>query len=102
MNENVKLLFAGDIYINSEITSEKIISSELENVFKQHLIISGNFEGPLYKKNSKKLPKAGTHLSQYKDSAKYVINSGFNLVNLANNHIFDYGSKSLGKNHQSI
>ncbi|KKQ86165.1 MAG: hypothetical protein UT08_C0001G0031 [Candidatus Woesebacteria bacterium GW2011_GWB1_38_8] len=93
MKTQAKLLFTGDIYINKKV---KFINSiAVSKIFKYHDIISGNFEGPVVINNPRPIRKVGSFLKQNKIAVDILIRSGFNLINLANNHIFDYGNSSL-------
>jgi poly-gamma-glutamate synthesis protein (capsule biosynthesis protein) len=95
MRQNkIKLLFVGDIFIKNP-KPKRLISEELLELIKKHDISSCNFEGPVIVKGATSIPKVGSYLSQHNDSPDIVISSGFNLINLANNHIYDYGDKGL-------
>ena len=43
----------------------------------------------------KAIKKAGPHVYQSKKSIEYLSEVGFDMVSLANNHIYDYGQESL-------
>ena len=64
-------------------------------------IISGNdvaicnFEAPIELKDMSPIKKAGPHLYQSIKSIEYLKQAGFNIVSLANNHIYDFGQGAL-------
>ena len=93
MDNNLKILFTGDIYIENE--SDSILSEELKAIIKAHQYSVCNFEGGLRTPHTKPIRKAGPHLKQNSKAAEVVISDGFNIINLANNHICDFGQKSL-------
>lgn len=43
----------------------------------------------------KHIKKAGPHVYQSKESIEYLRETGFDMVSLANNHIYDYGQEAL-------
>ena len=51
-----------------------------------------NLEGPISQRG---MPLEKCCLSMPPEAAKYFVTSGFNLFNLANNHIFDYGIQAF-------
>ena len=54
-----------------------------------------NFEAPIYVEGLSATSKSGPALSQSKKSPEFFENQGFNIIQLANNHIMDYGEKGL-------
>ena len=71
------------------------ICSEIKNVITDSDFSICNFEAPVQSYGMNKINKAGPCLYQAKSSVSYIAQAGFNLVSLANNHIFDYGDKAL-------
>ena len=88
----IDILICGDIVISSEI--DKIISDELKKIITSSDISICNFEAPI-KSNGFPIPKAGPHVYQSKSAIKTIKNCGFDILSLANNHIFDYGEIGL-------
>lgn len=98
MNDSMRLLIAGDFcsYFPSEIT----VSNELKQVITSHSIRIVNFEGPL---NVGQKHTASTfYLKQSEESPKWCTNNGFNLINLANNHAYDFGETGLKATEKSF
>lgn len=91
--EGCNLLFVGDIVIKKDL--ESFLSKEIENIVKKHDVVSCNFEGPLLTPNSNPILKVGPNICQHPRASEILMKSGFNLINLANNHIFDYGKEAL-------
>lgn len=54
-----------------------------------------NFEAPVGLKNAHSIPKSGPAHSQNEEGPKWLMNAGFNVFTLANNHIMDYGANGL-------
>jgi len=91
----VKILFVGDVFIGEK--DNLVIRDDIKRVIKDSNIVSCNFEGPIKTKKTKPILKAGPNLQQREDSPEQIIKMGFNLINLANNHIMDYGGIALEK-----
>ena len=95
MDSNWKIFFAGDIFISSELNS-KFVSNELEKVISEHDLVSCNFEAPIFTESAQPIKKVfSPSVCQYKDAAKYVQEAGFNIINLATNHMYDFGQIAL-------
>lgn len=93
--KSVNIVMVGDFYASG--TNKDIFSSDILKMLCQSDIASCNFEGPIKTSDTTKTVKVGSYLSQSTGSAKTIIESGFNLINLANNHIYDYGINGLKK-----
>jgi poly-gamma-glutamate synthesis protein (capsule biosynthesis protein) len=90
---SLKLFACGDI-VNSK-SKKDFCDENLKNIIKNSDISICNFEAPIYTKDIQPIPKAGPHVYQTKESVKYLKQNGFNIVSLANNHIYDYGQSAL-------
>jgi hypothetical protein len=91
MAEKVKIFFAGDVHIKNLPTTTGILNSDLQDRIRQSSFVSCNFEGALQTPSALPIQKAGPPIYQHPKAAEIVKKSGFNVVSLANNHIFDYG-----------
>lgn len=89
-----KLFFAGDFLISNEISEQRIIDASLKQELDKCDIVCCNFEGPIVEK-AKKMKKIGPNIKNNKNNAKKLIEDGFNLFCLANNHIYDYGKQGI-------
>lgn len=94
-----KILFVGDVFLQNN--RGNLIEGDLVKIISNHDFVSCNFEGPLAGFGAP-LKKVGPNLSQFKDAAKLVVSSGFNVINLANNHILDFGAPALVKTLESF
>ncbi len=92
----IKLFFVGDVFNNST-EQKQLLSDELKNELNNYHIKSCNFEAPVVKSNMKPIKKAGPVKGQSMQTAKILIEEGFNLINIANNHIMDYGEQGLAE-----
>ncbi len=103
MNNQLSILFAGDV-VCQKVDFNKIVSDRLYREIKNHDISVCNFEAPILSKDAIPIPipKAGPNVFQNTKAAVSVANSGFNLVSIANNHIYDYGQASLEKTIYSL
>lgn len=91
--ESFKIWLTGDIYIKNEVDS--VLTDELKSIVKEHSLVVCNFEGALETVGAEPLDKTGPHICQHTKAAEILKNDGYNLFNLANNHICDYSEKSL-------
>lgn len=88
-----KLFACGDI-VNFK-SKKDFIDNKLKEIIHKSDIAVCNFEAPIETKNMKAINKAGPYVHQSKKSIKYLNEAGFNMVSLANNHIYDYGQEAL-------
>jgi poly-gamma-glutamate capsule biosynthesis protein CapA/YwtB (metallophosphatase superfamily) len=75
-------------------TSPEEILGGLLPVIKSSDIAITNLECPITE-NKTSIGKTGPALKGKPEALDFLINSGFNLVTLSNNHIMDYGNKGL-------
>lgn len=92
MIDRANIFFCGDYY-NSN--GEDFLCEESKSIIKNHDLSILNFEGSL--KGNKRILKAGPHMFQNISAIEIIKKYNFNLVSLANNHIFDYGEDGLKK-----
>lgn len=92
----VKMFFCGDIVYRKQ-TKENIIDNEIIKIIQQHDIKCCNFEAPVVmpEQQIEKIHKIGPSHCQTKECAQNIKEAGFNLINIANNHIMDYGRAGL-------
>lgn len=84
-----KAFFAGDVTMASD-TGASWLAPGLRRFIASHDVAACNFEGAL-RSGAPPVRKAGPHVDQCPESAQRVIEAGFGVINLANNHIMDYG-----------
>lgn len=90
---SIKFFACGDIV---NLTAKKdFIDEALKTIIQNSDISICNFEAPIETANMKAIKKAGSHVYQSSKSIEYIKNSGFDMVSLANNHIYDYGQEAL-------
>ncbi|MHA1751264.1 MAG: CapA family protein [Candidatus Helarchaeota archaeon] len=89
-NLNSVTFFAvGDITLNIKDPLKYI-----KNIFKNSDFIFGNLE-TVISNNKKSVVKKATTIRFPKNQIKYLKNAGFNILNIANNHILDFGMDGL-------
>ena len=97
-NTKINIAIAGDFC--SFYPHENEISNALRSELSSHELRIVNFEGPLQIGD---LHTAGSYfLKQSKDSPSWCLNNGFNIINLANNHAYDFGKEGLKATKQSF
>ena len=87
----INLLFVGDLYYSPDEKFNASLLQPISEEFKHHIVI-GNLEGPILYKESpflRKMSRKYTIHSQH--NFMTIIEKYFDVVCLANNHIFDYG-----------
>lgn len=97
-----KILFTGDIAI-SESIDENFVDQQLAKVISEHNYVSCNFEAPMPSEKSKPIRKIfSPNVFQDVESANHVKKAGFNVINLANNHMYDFGQEGLKSTFESF
>jgi poly-gamma-glutamate synthesis protein (capsule biosynthesis protein) len=98
--EKVDILFAGDFCTRYK-TEEMIIAGESENILqpikeslKNKDLSVINLEGPLLNFNSP-IPKSGPNIKMDPKCINFLKAGGFDIANLANNHIGDHGTEGV-------
>lgn len=90
---SLKFFASGDL-VNFK-GKEDFIDGELIEVIQSADVAICNFEAPIKHNNMRPIKKAGPHVYQSGKSIQYLSKAGFNIVSLANNHIYDYGQEAL-------
>jgi poly-gamma-glutamate capsule biosynthesis protein CapA/YwtB (metallophosphatase superfamily) len=101
-NHEIKLLFVGDIMMTRSVEekikdlNKKFIFPFLNilNYLKTFDYVIANLEGPISDKGTKVGSKYSFRMKP--EVAEALSNANINVVNLANNHIFDYGKVAFG------
>ncbi len=88
---NFKLLALGDIFLKTKDDSDPF--SNIKDVFQNYDILFGNLETVLSNRGVQ-VPKR-VPLQANPDKIIYLKNAGFDIVNLANNHVMDYDETGL-------
>jgi hypothetical protein len=88
-----KIFICGDI-VNTKV-SDSFIDTKLEKIIKEQDFAICNFEAPI--EGESIFQKAGPNISQKKETIEILKKSGFDLLLLANNHMYDYGALGLEK-----
>lgn len=94
----LNISFTGDVCLNGRFAENLKSGKPLFDASVQHFLskqpfLCCNFEGAESDENS--VIKKGTSLKNESGSISYLTGQGFNIFNLANNHIFDVGLKGL-------
>ncbi len=87
-------LFACGDYLNARSTSD-FLSDDLRNIVCDSDIAICNLEAPILCEFMSPIAKAGPNIYQSRESILFLKNAGFNILSLANNHIYDYGDVAL-------
>lgn len=98
--KTVKLLFFGDLCCSTKTKLQ--IDQSLQEILVEHDLVSVNFEGPIEKCDHAPAKKVGPHLFQHYSVIQTLEKLLCKTVNLANNHIFDYGSEGLSNTQQLL
>lgn len=88
-----ELFVCGDI-VNYKNKDGLICDSSLEKIIKNADYSIGNFEAPI-ESNGNPIEKSGPHHYQRVETLKGLKQQGFDMLCMANNHIYDYGSTGL-------
>ncbi len=91
--ENMVINFLGDFVVQN---SKRIsLSSNIDAVLKSADYNAVNFEAPVKSSVAEKKHKSGPSICQDENAPCWLKEKGFNIISLANNHIFDYGDKGF-------
>ncbi|SFQ68987.1 poly-gamma-glutamate synthesis protein (capsule biosynthesis protein) [Halopseudomonas formosensis] len=88
-----KIFICGDV-VNTEKQSGEILSPSLEQIVLGADYAICNFEAPVEGAGSP-IAKSGPHIQQKATTLYGLKKQGFDLIQLANNHIMDFGSSGL-------
>lgn len=86
---SVSLIICGDFRAANPAIVK--MSDEVKDLFNHSDLQVCNFEAPVHTPGAKPIKKSGPALEQSADSPALLMNLGFNVILLANNHIMDYG-----------
>src|SRR5699024_11806794 len=95
--------FVGDMmfgrHVNDVIEERgtEYLFEKVQPIFNQSDYVSGNFESPVLlqkEENYEKLDKH-IHVCARRKSVQAVKDASFSVINLANNHMMDYGANAL-------
>ena len=89
-----KALFAGDVYLNTR-SGQPLVAEDMRRLIRAHDLASCNFEAPVTAPGAERLPKVGSWLAHAPAAARNVLDAGFDVINLANNHLCDYGDAGV-------
>ncbi len=84
----IKLSFFGDFVCKDP--SQVTVDAEILKLLSESDVAALNFEAPI-KCTGRPFTKSGPSIFQSEDCPLYLENLGFNVIQLANNHIMDYG-----------
>lgn len=90
----IRLLFCGDFFANTPASVRP--SEEVSEILKNCDIKACNFEAPVAN-TGKPIQKSGPILCQSNESPAFIEKTGFNVIQLSNNHICDFGKEGLIK-----
>lgn len=101
----IKISFTGDICFNGIFEQKikdkaQIFSPDITKYLVNQEFVCGNFEGP--ETDSEESVNKSTTLKNVKGAIPYLVKNGFNIFNLANNHICDYNKIGLTESIDSI
>lgn len=88
----LRISIVGDVRIDNE---HLLLGEELRNELQNSDVNVMNYEAPVKASNYTLLQKSGPRLSQNEQVIDALVQSGFNVMSLSNNHAMDYGEESL-------
>ena len=96
--DDLNLIFFGDFLPSDKFSSilrqeKRNLVKEFSELFNRENIKFLNLEAPLKGKSAK--VKAGPNMHIRNEDLEWISSIGFDVVNLANNHIMDYGESGL-------
>ncbi|OMF61545.1 capsular biosynthesis protein [Paenibacillus sp. FSL R5-0490] len=102
-NQKLTMTMVGDVMMGrhvGEVTKRHgadYLFRHVKPYFDASDYVSGNFEHPILKEDASKYEQTdkSIHLYTDMDAIHAVKNAGFTVMNLANNHLMDYGEEGL-------
>lgn len=88
----LRISIVGDVRIDNE---HLLLGEELRNELQNSDVNVMNYEAPVKASNYTLLQKSGPRLSQNEQVIDTLVQLGFNVISMANNHAMDYGEESL-------
>lgn len=88
----LRVSIVGDVRIDNE---HLLLGEELRNELQNSDVNVMNYEAPIKASNYSLLQKSGPRLSQNEQVIDTLVQSGFNVISMANNHAMDFGEESL-------
>ncbi|MBF4475245.1 CapA family protein [Methanobacterium formicicum] len=87
----LKLVAVGDVYLKVQDHQDPFFN--VHSIFKEKDILFGNLETPLVNKGQKSNKAVVLHSDP--KNVEYLKNADFDVLNLANNHILDFGEEGF-------
>lgn len=88
---SIRIMAVGDVFLKSKALNDNPFA-HVKHVFSQADIVFANLEAPITAKNIPAIEKAFP-LSISPENLSFLKSSHFSIVNLAHNHILDYGDE---------
>lgn len=95
MEDKIKIFFAGDVLISRSSNIDTVFDKTICDFIREHDSACCNFEGAIASDEMAPIRKVGPSVKQDLCSSDILYCAGFNILNLANNHIMDYGDLGL-------
>jgi poly-gamma-glutamate synthesis protein (capsule biosynthesis protein) len=98
---NITMMAVGDIMLGRKVArqakgkEQEWIFSEVKHILKQADLVIGNLETPIIDTREKPAHSARVPLKASEEVVKELKYAKFGIMNVANNHILDYGEKGL-------
>jgi poly-gamma-glutamate synthesis protein (capsule biosynthesis protein) len=89
-----KILFTGDVYIDRDVRG-CFMAPDLAEYLSQHDLAVCNFEGAMPAAGAEPIEKVGPAMAHVAEAMTDVRRAGFDVVSLANNHVYDFGDAGL-------
>jgi poly-gamma-glutamate synthesis protein (capsule biosynthesis protein) len=86
------ILFFGD-FVSSN-SSDVVLSNGIKELISEATIVGCNLEAPI-SAGASKIVKSGVAIKQEKSIARWMADNSFHFVQLANNHMLDFGVQGL-------
>lgn len=97
-----KVFFAGDVVLGDDCIGGAVLTENFFREIEDCDIKCCNLEAPISNASFFPQKKIGPNNSNSEQSIKALKQSGFNLVTLANNHIFDFGVAGIYKTIETL
>lgn len=94
-----RIVLFGDFKVNQ--VKHLNLSSELTLLLNSSDVKMANFEAPI-KTNGASLKKSGPNICQHVEAPNWLMDRGFNVVSMANNHTMDFGEQGMASTQKAF
>lgn len=98
----MRINFFGDFVSYPPFSNDLLLSNDLRALIEDADVNVVNYEAPVRSGNCVAINKSGSSLCQNAKSAAWLLQDGFTVASLANNHVMDFGDEGLAATQEAL